>query len=57
MKPLNCGYTAIFSVLGFPVTQVPLGLGSWGVPLGLQVIVLFKNVFTFIETSFLFWRI
>lgn len=37
-KPLNAAYTAIFNVLGFPVTQVPLGLGSWGVPLGIQVI-------------------
>ena len=31
-------YTAIFNVLGFPVTQVPLGLGKEGVPLGLQVV-------------------
>nr|CAH0104196.1 unnamed protein product [Daphnia galeata] len=37
-KPLNAAYTAIFNVLGFPVTQVPLGLGSWGVPLGVQVV-------------------
>ncbi|XP_032781058.1 fatty-acid amide hydrolase 2 [Daphnia magna] len=37
-KPLNAAYTAIFNVLGFPVTQVPLGLGSWGVPLGIQVV-------------------
>lgn len=27
----------IFNVLGLPVTQVPLGLGSWGVPVGVQV--------------------
>ncbi len=38
-KPFNFAYTAIFNVLGFPITQVPLGLGSWGVPLGLQVIL------------------
>ena len=37
-KPFNAAYTAIFNVLGLPVTQVPLGLGSWGVPLGVQVI-------------------
>ncbi len=37
-KPLNAAYTAIFNVLGLPVTQVPLGLGPWGVPLGIQVL-------------------
>ncbi|KAK4023061.1 hypothetical protein OUZ56_008496 [Daphnia magna] len=37
-RPFNFAYVAIFNVLGFPVTQVPLGLGSWGVPLGVQVI-------------------
>ena len=36
-KPLNAAYTAIFNILGVPATQVPLGLSSWGVPLGLQV--------------------
>lgn len=36
-RPFNFAYVAIFNVLGFPVTQVPLGLGSWGVPLGVQV--------------------
>lgn len=38
-KPFNAAYTAIFNVLGLPITQVPLGLGSWGVPLGVQVII------------------
>ena len=36
-KPFNYVYTAIFNILGFPVTQVPLGLGSKGLPLGLQI--------------------
>lgn len=38
VKTLNFAYTAIFNVLGNPVTQVPLGLGSWGVPLGVQLV-------------------
>ena len=38
-KPLNAAYTAIFNILGLPITQVPLGLGSWGVPVGVQVIL------------------
>jgi fatty acid amide hydrolase 2 len=28
---------AIFNLLGLPVTQVPLGLGKEGLPLGVQV--------------------
>lgn len=36
-RPFNFAYVAIFNILGFPITQVPLGLGSWGVPLGVQV--------------------
>lgn len=42
-KPLNAAYTAIFNVLGLPVTQVPLGLGSWGVPVGVQVVASLHN--------------
>lgn len=38
-KPFLLIYTAIFNILGVPATQVPLGLGSWGVPLGIQVFV------------------
>jgi len=34
----NFAYTGIFNVTGNPVTQVPLGLGSWGVPLGMQLV-------------------
>jgi len=38
LKTFNFAYTAVFNILGLPVTQVPLGLGSWGVPLGVQVV-------------------
>lgn len=37
-RPADFSYTAIFNVLGVPVTQVPLGLGSDGLPLGVQVV-------------------
>ncbi|XP_063596990.1 fatty-acid amide hydrolase 2-B-like [Penaeus indicus] len=37
-RPLNFTYTAIFNALGFPVTQVPLGLAPNGLPLGIQVV-------------------
>ncbi len=30
-------YTAIWNVMGFPVTQAPLGLGSSGLPTGVQI--------------------
>jgi fatty acid amide hydrolase 2 len=35
--PFNWVYTAIFNVMQFPVTQVPLGLNAEGLPLGVQV--------------------
>lgn len=38
VKTFNFAYTAIFNILGNPVTQVPLGLGSDGVPLGVQIV-------------------
>lgn len=38
-----CVYTLIFNVLGFPVTQVPLGLGRKGVPFGIQVVASHNN--------------
>ena len=38
VKTFNFAYTAIFNILGNPVTQVPLGLGSAGLPVGLQVV-------------------
>jgi len=37
LPPFNWVYTAIFNVLQFPVTQVPLGLNKHGIPLGIQV--------------------
>lgn len=37
-RPIDWAYTAIFNVLEMPGTQVPLGLGSEGVPLGCQVL-------------------
>ncbi|XP_076060373.1 fatty-acid amide hydrolase 2 isoform X2 [Oratosquilla oratoria] len=37
-RTFNFAYTAIFNVLGLPVTQCPMGLGSDGVPLGIQVV-------------------
>jgi fatty acid amide hydrolase 2 len=38
LRPLDFAYTAIINVMGFPSTQVPLGLNSRGLPLGIQVI-------------------
>ncbi|KAI8323387.1 amidase signature enzyme [Martensiomyces pterosporus] len=37
-SPLNHIYTAIFNALGFPATQVPIGLSKGGLPLGVQVV-------------------
>jgi fatty acid amide hydrolase 2 len=36
--PLDWIYTSIFNTLQFPVTQVPMGLDSQGLPLGVQVV-------------------
>jgi fatty acid amide hydrolase 2 len=36
-RPYNFAYWAIFNVLKFPVTQVPMGLSKKGLPLGIQV--------------------
>ena len=36
--PFDPGYCGIFNVLGFPSTQVPLGLNRDGLPLGVQVV-------------------
>lgn len=38
LRPYNFGYWAIFNVLKFPVTQVPLGISKDGLPLGIQVV-------------------
>ena len=37
LRPLDWVYTGIGNVLHMPITQVPLGLGEQGVPLGVQV--------------------
>ena len=38
LRPLDFTYTAIFNVLEKPVTQVPMGLSTAGLPLGVQVV-------------------
>jgi fatty acid amide hydrolase 2 len=38
LRPFDWSYTAIFNVMELPVTQVPMGLGRAGVPLGIQVV-------------------
>lgn len=37
-KPIHWTYTAVLNAMGFPVTQVPLGLDEQGLPLGVQVV-------------------
>lgn len=41
--PFNFAYTGIFNALGYPVTQVPLGLSQDGLPLGMQVVSTMNN--------------
>jgi fatty acid amide hydrolase 2 len=36
--PLDFAYTAIVNIMEVPATQVPLGLNSKGLPLGVQVL-------------------
>lgn len=43
VRSLNFSYTGIINVLGFPATAVPLGLGSEGLPLGVQIIANFNQ--------------
>jgi len=38
MTPWNWAYTAIINTMKLPATQIPLGLNSQGIPLGIQVI-------------------
>lgn len=38
LTPFDFAYCGIFNVLGFPSTQVPLGLNQNGLPLGVQVV-------------------
>ena len=37
-RPYNLSYTAVFNLLGFPSTQVPVGFSKDGLPLGVQLI-------------------
>jgi len=43
LPPFNWVYTAIWNVMEFPVTQVPLGLNDKGLPLGVQVVGIHGN--------------
>ena len=59
VRTFNFAYTGIFNILGLPVTQVPLevrhivkisisrqvplGISSMGVPLGIQVFLIFER--------------
>jgi fatty acid amide hydrolase 2 len=36
-RPFRPVFTMLFNVMGFPVTQVPLGLNDDGIPIGVQV--------------------
>ena len=38
LSPLAPAYTAIFNVMEFPVTQVPIRLSKKGLPVGVQVV-------------------
>ncbi|XP_060565331.1 fatty-acid amide hydrolase 2-like [Ruditapes philippinarum] len=38
MYPFNWAYTGLFNTLGLPVTQIPLGLSTEGLPLGVQIV-------------------
>lgn len=37
-KAFNFSYTGIVNILGLPATNVPLGIGSEGLPIGVQII-------------------
>lgn len=37
-RPFNFSYTAIINAMGLPACAVPLGLGSEGLPIGIQVV-------------------
>jgi fatty acid amide hydrolase 2 len=43
LPPIQWMYTAIFNALEMPATQVPLGLDTRGLPLGVQVAALPGN--------------
>lgn len=61
LVPICWQYTAIWNVMELPVTQVPLGLNSKGLPLGIQIVAasaqdhLTIGVAKFIESQFGGW--
>lgn len=42
-KALNFSYTSLINLLGMPSTNIPLGLGSEGLPLGIQCAANYNN--------------
>ena len=38
LRPFNFGYWCLFNALRLPVCQVPMGLDSNGLPIGIQVL-------------------
>lgn len=36
-RPFDIAYTGVFNCLGLPVTHIPTGLNSEGLPIGFQV--------------------
>ncbi|XP_056156388.1 fatty-acid amide hydrolase 2-B [Lampris incognitus] len=61
-QPFDFAYTGIFSTLGLPVTQCPLGLSKEGLPLGVQVVAgklqdrLTLAMALYLEKTFGGWR-
>lgn len=43
IRSYNITYTALINVLGMPGCNVPLGIGSEGLPLGIQVVANYNN--------------
>lgn len=43
IKPFNFSYAGIFNIMGFPATHIPLGLGSEGLPIGIQAVGTYGN--------------
>lgn len=37
-RAFNFSYTAIINILGLPATAIPMGIGSEGLPIGIQVV-------------------
>lgn len=42
-RALNFSYTGLINILGMPCCSIPLGLGSEGLPLGIQVVSNYHN--------------